>query len=407
MSARNELLRASTGKWFISSRGVSSVLSLSLALSYTKILGLEKRSILTFIMVSAVIFTTLLTSGISLALRNKPHAEIKDEEFSGYIIIIGFAGLLVAVINCALLSLYSYVRVDIPPAIYLICFFYSFLSCVNLGYQDALLALGQIKLATFFDVLTIALQGFTLAFLTFISQTSLIVSVFIAFIFSYSLISFATVSIIFTKINFSVSSVKSGVKSVVLQSKSQQVFGIANGLADRVDRFIIGLMLPVTYLAKYALLSSLISFARFLPDSAIKIRLYQIHKGERTQDFSYSVRSFFFICLLGILLVLSAQLSIFFIFGSQWLLPLNVSALLVTQEILRGNFQLRGIKLIASGHQVIMQKISALLILLSVLLIPLATILFGVWGAPLALVTIYLVCNVLVEIQFKRHPHVT
>ena len=404
---RNKLLRASAGKWFISTRGVSSVLSLSLALSYTKILGLEKRSILTFIMVSAVIFTTLLTSGISLALRNKPRSEIKDEEFSGYMMIIGFAGLLVAVINCALLSLYSYVKVDIPPAIYLICFFYSFLSCVNLGYQDALLALGQIKLAAFFDILTIVLQGFTLAFLTFISQTSLIVSVFIAFIFSYSLISFATVSIIFTKINFSVSSVKSGVKSLVMQSKSQQVFGIANGLADRVDRFIIGLMLPVTYLAKYALLSSLISFARFLPDSGIKMRLHQIHKGEKTQDFSYSVRSFFFICLLGILLVLSAQLSIFFIFGSQWLLPITVSALLVTQEILRGNFQLRAIKLIASGHQVIMQKISAILILLSVALIPLATILFGVWGAPLAMVTIYLVCNVLVEIQFKRHPHVT
>jgi len=402
----NKLLSVSAGKWFVSTRGLSSVLSLTLALSYTKILGLEKRSILTFIMVSAVILTTLLTSGISLALRNKPRSEIRDEEFSGYIIIIGFAGLMVATINCALLSVYSYVKVDIPPAIYLICFFYSLLSCANLGYQDALLALGQIKLAAFFDILTIVLQGITLAFLAFISQTSLIVSVFIAFIFSYSLISFATVSIIFTKIDFSVSSIKSGAKSLVLQSKSQQVFGIANGLADRIDRFIIGLMLPVTFLAKYALLSSLISFARFLPDSALKMRLHKIHKGEKTKDFSYSVRSFFFICLLGICLVFSAQLMLFFFFGPQWLLPLSVSALLVTQEILRGNFQLRGIKLIASGHQVIMQKISLLLILLSLALIPSATIFIGIWGAPLAMVTVYFVCTVLVEIQFKRHPHV-
>ena len=298
MLGLNKLLSVSAGKWFVSTRGLSSMLSLALALSYTKILGLEKRSILTFIMVSAVILTTLLTSGISLALRNKPRSEIRDEEFSGYIIIIGFAGLLVATINCALLSVYSYVKVDIPPAIYIICFIYSFLSCANLGYQDALLALGQIKLAAFFDILTIVLQGITLAFLAFISQTSLIVSVFIAFIFSYSLISFATVSIIFTKIDFSVSSIKSGAKSLVLQSKSQQVFGIANGLADRIDRFIIGLMLPVTFLAKYALLSSLISFARFLPDSALKMRLHKIHKGEKTKDFSYSVRSIFFICLL-------------------------------------------------------------------------------------------------------------
>jgi hypothetical protein len=165
-------------------------------------------------------------------------------------------------------------------------------------------------------------------------------------------------------------------------------------------------MLPVTFLAKYALLSSLISFARFLPDSALKMRLHKIHKGERIQDFSYSVRSFFFICFLGICLIFSAQLILFFFFGPQWLLPLSVSALLVTQEILRGNFQLRGIKLIASGHQVIMQKISLLLILLSLALIPSATIFVGIWGAPLAMITVYFVCTVLVEIQFKRHPHV-
>lgn len=74
-----------------------------MALSYTKVLGVEKRSILAFIMVSALILTFIFTSGISLALRSKAPTEIKDEEFFGFLTLVALAGIFVGAINCSLL----------------------------------------------------------------------------------------------------------------------------------------------------------------------------------------------------------------------------------------------------------------------------------------------------------------
>ena len=110
MSRLGNLIGGSASRWFISTRGVSSTLALLLALSYTKILGVDKRSILAFIMVSALILTITLTSGISLALRNKPKPEIKDEEFIGYLVLILIFSICAGVFNCLLLLVYSHLK---------------------------------------------------------------------------------------------------------------------------------------------------------------------------------------------------------------------------------------------------------------------------------------------------------
>ena len=123
-----EFFGGSASRWFVSTRGVSTGLALAMALSYTKILGVDKRSILAFIMVSALILTFIITSGISLALRNNPPAQIKDEEFFGFLTLILLAGLLVAVLNCSLLLVYAHLKTDIPGPMYVVCFIYSFLA---------------------------------------------------------------------------------------------------------------------------------------------------------------------------------------------------------------------------------------------------------------------------------------
>ena len=159
-----EFFGSSANRWFVSTRGISTGLALGLALSYTKVLGVDKRSILAFIMVSALILTFIFISGISLALRNNPPNQIKNEELLGFLVLVALAGFIVAVLNCALLIIYSHLKTDIPGPIYIVCFIYSFLACLNLGYQDALVAIGNIKLATFFDIITILVQIFALTF---------------------------------------------------------------------------------------------------------------------------------------------------------------------------------------------------------------------------------------------------
>ena len=406
MSRLGNLLGGSASRWFVSTRGFSSILALILALSYTKILGIDKRSILAFIMVSALILTVILTSGLSLALRNKPKNEIRNEEFIGYLVLLSILSLIAGGMNCILLLFYSNLKSDIPAPIFVVCFVYTVLACANLGIQDALLAAGNVKTAVIFDLLTILIQIASLLFFVNIAQTSLMVSVFISFIFSYSLISFASATIIINAFPTKSSLLNTGARSILIQSKKQILFGIASGLVDRVDRFLIGLILPIAFLAKYALLSSIISFARFLPDSAAKISLLAHHNGEKTRGASYSHRQVLFILVAGILFVAASQGFIYIAFGNAWVLPLYVGILLVCQEILRGNYQMKATELVALGGTQAMSRIAGLLILLSLSLITIFVFVWGVWGAPLAMLAVYFLITFLVNLELKKIPSV-
>ena len=392
----------SPSRWFVSTRGISTGLALALALSYTKILGVEKRSVLAFIMISALILTFLLTSGISLALRNKNPNEIQNSELFGYLLLVLIAGLFVAVFNCLLLLLYSNLKTHIALPLYVICFAYSFFACVNMGFQDALLAKGNLKFATIFDFVTVVIQICTMIIIVKLGQNSLIVSVFLAFIVSYALIIFATGTLFLRTLALDAKLLTNGIKSIITQSRNQHLFGIANGLVDRVDRFLIGLLLPIGFLAKYALLSSIISFARFFPDSAVKLNLLMHHQSNSKVTPALNPRIAAFIVMAGIIFALAAQVFIKILFGKVWILPLSVGFLFVTQEILRGLYQLKAIHLIAIGGKSVMSHISMLLIILSIAFITAGTFFFGVWGAPAAMALVYLILIVRVNSKVKR-----
>ena len=193
---------------------------------------------------------------------------------------------------------------------------------------------------------------------------------------------------------------------MLILSKKQFLFGIASGLVDRVDRFLIGLILPIAFLAKYALLSSIISFARFLPDSAAKISLLAHHNGGKTRGTSYSRRQVLFILVTAILFVAASQGFIYIAFGNAWVLPLYVGILLVCQEILRGNYQMKATELVALGGTQAMSRIAGLLILLSLSLITIFVFVWGVWGAPLAMLAVYCLITFLVNQELKKIPSV-
>ena len=401
-----QILGGSQGGWYVSIRGVSAGLALALALSYTKVLGVDRRSILAFVMISALLLTFLLTSGISLALRNKSAAEIKDEEFFGFLFLVILAGLLVATMNCGLLFIYSNTKSEIPAPIYVVCFLYSFFACVNMGYQDALLAIGNLKLATFFEIATVLVQIFSLVFFVTVSQTSLIVSVFIAFIFSHVLISFSTGVVFFATLSIDLGKLLQGMQSILSQSQNQHLFGIANSLVDRVDRFLIGLLLPISFLAKYSLLTSIIAFSRFLPDAVVKLNLSRHHQGKIQENINLSTRNISMVVFAGTLLTLTAQLFLNLVFGPEWLLPYSVGFIFTAQEILRGAYQIKAIKLIAVGGKKAMAGISLLLITLSVSLITIGTAFIGIWGAPTAMVFVYLILIISINARLKKISNV-
>jgi O-antigen/teichoic acid export membrane protein len=383
----------SPSRLFLSTRGFTSGLALVLALYYTKLLGVEKRSVLVFIMVTALILTVIFTSGVSLTFRNRATESINSKNLMAYLVTITLGGLGVAILSTVLLSVFSESKSEIPPSIYLIGFVYSFLACINLGFQDALVAKGNLKLATFLDFVTILIQGLSLIFFVYLDQTSLFMSVIISFVISYLLIVFATISVFIQTEKLDFVGVKGEIKSLLNSSKQNQLFGIANGMADRLDRFLIGLMLPLSFLAKYALITSLISFTRFFPEAYNRVLLLKHHQNTTKQKSNIGLIAYVMIGISVVTFVFASQGFIQIVFGQKWLLPIKVALLFALQEILRGWYQSKATKLVALGGSKTVSQMSFFLIVGALVLMLIGINLLGLVGAPLSMVILYAVLN--------------
>jgi O-antigen/teichoic acid export membrane protein len=108
----------------------------------------------------------------------------------------------------------------------------------------------------------------------------------------------------------------------------------------------------------------------------------------------------------GIFLSLLAQLFLKLVFGQEWLLPYSVAIIMTAQEILRGIYQVNAVQLIAAGGKKAMTQISMLLIILSVSLITLGILFVGIWGAPTALIFVYLIVILSIKIKLKEITNV-
>ena len=280
-------------------------------------------------------------------------------------------------------------------------FIYSFLACVNLGFQDALVAKGNLKLATFLDFITILIQGLSLVFFVYLDQTSLFMSVIISFVVSYLLIVFATISVFIQTEKIAFTGIKSELVQLFGQSRQNQLFGIANGMADRLDRFLIGLILPLAFLAKYALITSIISFTRFFPDAYNRLMLLKHHQEKSKDKSQLGFVAYILMGIAVVVLVFTSQQFIRIIFGDQWLLPLNVAMFFASQEILRGLYQSKAVRLIAVGGNRDVTQASLFLIIGAILLMLISVPLMGVVGAPVSMVIVYAILNTVLSQKLK------
>ena len=393
MARIRQLTMGSPSRLFLSTRGLTSGLALVLALYYTKLLGVEKRSILVFIMVTALILTVIFTSGVSLTFRNRPAESINSKTLMAYLTTITVGGFGVAILSIVLLSFFSQSQSEIPPSIYIIGFVYSFLACLNLGFQDALVAKRNLRLATFLDFITILVQGLSLIFFVYLDQTSLFMSVTISFVISYLLIVFATLSVFIQTEKLEFRGVRKDIKLLLNDSKQNQLFGIANGMADRLDRFLIGLILPLSFLAKYALITSLISFTRFFPEAYNRVLLMKHHQKKAKQQNNFGLVAYALIGFAVVIFVFVSQGFIQIVFGQKWLLPLNIALIFALQEILRGWYQSNATKLVAIGGSKVVSQMSLFLILGAIVLMLVGINMMGLVGAPLSMVVLYAILN--------------
>jgi len=379
---------------FLLTRGISSFLALAFSLYYSKTLGIEKRSLVTLMLVVTVIVMVALTSGVGLAFRKFTISNPKLISLSAYIYTNLILAFLVSGFSIGILLAYSASHESIPTTLLYLAAIYAFLGALDFNFHQGLIAYGMFKIASILDLLTIVIQISVFSLFSLSNQVSIAASLFTSLIISYitSVVSSALILLVHT--NASITPSWKDICLLIKTSTPFHVVGIASGFADRIDRIAIAWFLPLGFLGKFAVGTSLLTYLRFLPEALSRL----IVSGQSSFQLSASkliskswFARFFMGAFVSLTLATFSQVLIWVVLGKQWLIPFVVVFGFSVQELIRGYFQIRISALVAAGKENIVAKLSVLLIMLSASLSIIGVNLAGLIGVPIGIALTYLI----------------
>ena len=377
---------------FVLVRGISSLLALIFSLYYSRALGVEKRSLITLILVITVTVMVALTAGVGLAFRKYTVIEPDLISLSAFLYTNLILAFLVSGISILALCVYSATHVSIPSTLLYLAAIYAFLGALDFNFHQGLIAYGMFKIGSILDLATISIQIIIFFLLTLSNQVSIAASLFTSLIISYltSVVSSTLVLLVHT--NASITTSWKDIGILLKKSTPFHIVGIAGGFADRIDRLMIAWFLPLGFLGKYAVGTSLLTYLRFLPEAFSRL----IIGGQSNFQLSRTKligKSWLLRLLAGvsvsIVLAGLSQLLVLVTLGQQWLISFIVVAGFSVQELMRGYFQLRVSTLVTESKDKFVTTASLLLIALSTLLSFIGVKLAGLIGIPIGIAISY------------------
>lgn len=381
-------------KGYLSARGLASGLAMVFALFYSNNLGVERRSLVAFIMTTALVAAVIFTSGISLTFRRSIPTPENKITLNSYLYLTTFLSILAAAVTLGSVFIYSKTRTEIPKTLLLMTVIYAFFATLDFCFHQALIAFNLFKVASILDVFTIGMQISIYFILLFVNQVSIAVSLFTALIISYITSTTTTVLLLIGLKDSSIKLNFQEIRLLIHQSKNYHLFGIANGFADRIDRIVIAWFLPLAFLGKYAVGTSLITFLRFLPEALSRL-IVSGNPIPRLRALSKSLQ-YRIILILGLSLAGSflSQLFVKIFFGDAWKLPFLVFFLFASQEIARGYYQINLSKLVSKGEESTVRNLSLTLIIAAPALSIFGSKVLGIYGVPLGIGIGYIALNI-------------
>ena len=377
---------------FVLVRGISSLLALIFSLYYSRTLGVEKRSLVTLILVVTVAVMVALTAGVGLAFRKYTVIEPDLISLSAFLYTNIILAFLVSGISILVLSLYSATHTSIPSTLLYLAAIYAFLGALDFNYHQGLIAYGMFKIGSILDLATILIQILIFFLLTLSNQVSIAASLFTSLIISYltSVVSSTLVLLVHT--NASITTSWKNIALLFKKSTPFHIVGIAGGFADRIDRLMIAWFLPLGFLGKYAVGTSILTYLRFLPEAFSRL-IISGQSNFQLRRLKLIGKSWLLRLLAGVFvsIVLAglSQLLVLVALGKQWLISFVVIVGFSVQELMRGYFQLRVSTLVNENKEKLVTKVSLLLITLSTLLSFIGVKLAGLIGIPIGIAISY------------------
>lgn len=324
---------------YLPARGVATTLSLVFAFIYSKDLGIVNRSYIAVVMTFSVLIIIFMTSGTTLTLRNLSRESKTTENVSSFFSLILIEGLLGLVLFVIALTTFSNYKESLPLPLIYISLIYFLFSALHLVFMEFLLAYNNFKYAAKYEILTVIMQILFYYISKLFSDLSIASRLLLSISSSYLVIVMMCYFAI--RSDFHNFLRLGNPKKFLRQTKGNHSIGTVLGVVDRLDRIVIAWFLPVVLLGKYTVMSSFISFFRFIPDSLAKLMISS--KSESWRSYLKNPK----IIIIGIVIsiavmILTSQFVISKLLGPAWLLPWGVSLLFALQELARGAFQLSG-----------------------------------------------------------------
>lgn len=373
-------------RFYVPARGLATALSLLFAFFYSKELGVLNRSYVAVIMTLSVLIIILITSGTTLTLRNLPMAEKTSENLSSFFSLIELMSVIGLVLFCFFLFIFSIFRNALPHPFIIASIIYFISSLVHLVSMEILIAFDRFKRAGKYEIFTIFLQLFFYFVGKYTTEFSIANRLFLSLSASYLII--AILCYIDLRPHFVKIIGFHDPRLFLRQTRGNHSIGTVLGMVDRFDRLIIVWFLPVILLGKYTIMSSFISFFRFIPDAMSKILVSS--KSEAWRAY-LKKPALLFIALASLVavMILTSQLLINHLLGPEWLLPWGVSFMFALQELARGAFQLSGNYRVSVGSSSQAHKAALILLFTAT---PLSIVLSrwqGLIGVPLGFFITY------------------
>jgi O-antigen/teichoic acid export membrane protein len=373
--------------------------ALAFALIYSKQLGVERRGLLTFVMMTNLVFSILLISGISLHLRNITRKEESREALGTYVSVVLVFSLLTPLLNLVVLNLYQEItRTNIPNNLIYVCVLYCFFSTLGYGMHDALLLIKSIKIASVTDIGVVLIQIAAYLTLVYSGETSYFVSVLISISISYLVMVTSILMLIIYIYNPKISLSWTSLRKLLIDSSTLTLVNMTNQLLERLDKVLIGVQTSPAELGRFSTSQSLLGLSRFVFDSLTKLAI------ARDRNFFVWNKSKLFMLTVLVLLILSAaaiasQFVTVFL-GPEWKIPFLMILTLSFIEILRGIYSLVIMNSIRFNNLLKLKRLTLAQLLIGLVVQPLAIHLYNLWGSIICSLVI-----LFIGIYFLRNSH--
>ena len=373
-------------KRYLLTKATATSLALVFAFAYSRELGVVNRSILAYVFTLSSLIWVFLTSGTTLTLR-KNQPDISSKSFASFQTLLVVQLLIGLSVFSLGLLVFSTFKTPIPGPLLLASYLYFVSSGVAMLLVETSIAYFDFKVSGYLELVAVVIQ----LLLYFVVLIPIDLTIAIQLILSF-IVSYVSISCVFLRRFRKQLGASIRFASPLLFFRSTEgnhSLGISLGIMDRLDRLIIAFAFPTGILAKYSVMSSLISYFRFVPEFISRVLIarndpfyLELHKHRKIL--------FLGILLVGSLMIFSVQSLIRTFLGSSWALSIGIVIAFVIQELVRGTYQLTLNMIVKRGDTESAKYIPWIMIIAALPLAALGIKLFGLIGVPLSFTAVFL-----------------